>query len=103
MSEGRSSSQRESRTLLVVDDDAPFRNRLVRAFRERGFDATGATGYEEAMASARQESPELALVDLRLSGKSGPELVRDLKSLDATTNIIVLTGYGSIATAVQSL
>ena len=103
MSEANTPPARESRTLLVVDDDAPFRNRLVRAFRERGFDAAGAADYQEAMARARQESPELALVDLRLPGKSGLELVRALKGLDETTSIVVLTGYGSIATAVQSL
>lgn len=89
--------------LLVVDDDAPFRTRLVRAFSERGFEANGAADYEEALASARMDSPELALVDLRLPGKSGLDLVRDLKALDATTNVVVLAGYGSIATAVQSL
>jgi two-component system response regulator RegA len=55
------------------------------------------------MAAARDDSPELALVDLRLPGRSGLELVRDLKALDGTTNIVVLTGYGSIATAVQSV
>jgi two-component system response regulator RegA len=93
----------ELRTLLVVDDDGPFRTRLVRAFSDRGFDATGAADYDEAMTAARVDSPELALVDLRLPGKSGLELVRDLKGLDETTSIIVLTGYGSIATAVQSL
>ena len=103
MSEDHAGPARESRTLLVVDDDAAFRNRLVRAFRERGFEATGAENYDAAMARAQQESPELALVDLRLPGKSGLELVRDLKGLDATTSIVVLTGYGSIATAVQSL
>ena len=53
--------------------------------------------------SARAESPELALVDLRLPGRSGLELVRDLKGLDATTNVVVLTGYGSIATALESV
>jgi two-component system response regulator RegA len=94
---------REQRTVLIVDDDGPFRNRLVRAFRERGFDASGAEDYEAAMAAARGESPELAIVDLRLNGKSGLEVVRDLKNLDSTTTILVLTGYGSIATAVQSL
>jgi two-component system response regulator RegA len=97
------SISRESRTLLIVDDDAAFRTRLVRAFRDRGFDAKGAGGYDDAMAAARDDSPELALVDLRLAGRSGLELVRDLKILDATTSIVVLTGYGSIATAVQSL
>jgi two-component system response regulator RegA len=70
MSEQTFSLSREQRTLLIVDDDGPFRNRLVRAFRERGFDASGAGDYETAMAAARTESPELALVDLRLTGKS---------------------------------
>jgi two-component system response regulator RegA len=55
------------------------------------------------MAAAREDSPELALVDLRLPGRSGLDLVRDLKELDAATKVVVLTGYGSIATAVQSL
>jgi two-component system response regulator RegA len=94
---------REGRTILVVDDDTPFRTRLVRAFLDRGLDASGAASHEEAMALARNESPELALVDLRLPGSSGLDLVRELKSLDSTTRIIVLTGYGSIATAVQSV
>ncbi len=94
---------RSTSTLLVVDDDTPLRTRLVRAFIERGIDATGAESYDEAMTLARNESPEFALVDLRLPGRSGLELVRDLKGLDATTSVVVLTGYGSIATAVQSL
>ena len=96
-------TSRASSTLLIVDDDAPFRTRLMRAFRERGFDVAGAATYEEALALARGDSPELALVDLRLPGRSGLDLVRDLKELDATTRVVVLTGYGSIATAVQSL
>jgi two-component system response regulator RegA len=94
---------RESRTLLIVDDDERFRERLIRAFRERGFEVRGAANHEDALLSARAESPELALVDLRLPGRSGLELVRDLKGLDATTNVVVLTGYGSIATALESV
>lgn len=93
----------DGRTLLVVDDDEPFRTRLVRALQNRGLDASGASDYDSAMASASRESPELAVIDLRLPGKSGLELVRDLKSLDSTTNVVVLTGYGSIATAVESV
>jgi two-component system response regulator RegA len=93
----------EPRTLLVTDDDDAFRMRLVRALNVRGFIATGAANYDEAMGRAREESPECALVDLKLPGRSGLDLVRDLKALDATTMIVVLTGYGSIATAVQSV
>ena len=53
--------------------------------------------------AARDESPELALVDLRLPGESGLAVVRDLKALDSSTIVVVLTGYGSIATAVESI
>jgi two-component system response regulator RegA len=97
------SSDQESRTLLIVDDDEPFRSRLMRAFQDRGFDVSGAGSVNEALDTARVDTPELALVDLRLPGKSGLELVRALRDLDATTTIVVLTGYGSIATAVESV
>ena len=93
----------ENRTLLIVDDDGPFRTRLMRAFRDRGFDVAGAASFDEAMAMAQVDTPELALVDLRLPGKSGLDLVKSLKERDATTSIVVLTGYGSIATAVESV
>ena len=92
-----------SRTLLIVDDDAPFRERLVRAMRDRGFDAAGAADHREAVNLARTDSPELALVDLKLPGESGLDVVRDLKAIDASTVVVVLTGYGSIATAVESV
>ena len=91
------------RTLLIVDDDLPFRTRLVRAFQDRGFDVAGAGSFGEAVAAAQIEPPELALVDLRLPGKSGLEVVKALKEADATTTVVVLTGYGSIATAVDAM
>jgi two-component system, response regulator RegA len=94
---------RDGRTLLIVDDDERFRARLMQAFRERGYDVRGAGDVEEALDAARAESPELALVDLRLPGGSGVDLVHALKELDATTNVVVLTGYGSIATALESV
>jgi two-component system response regulator RegA len=93
----------DARSLLIVDDDGPFRERLVRAMCDRGFDASGVADHPAAMIAARDESPELALVDLRLPGESGLAVVRDLKALDASTVIVVLTGYGSIATAVESI
>jgi two-component system, response regulator RegA len=93
----------DGRTLLVVDDDVVFRTRLLRAFQARGLEVTAAGSYEEAMAAACAETPELALVDMRLPTRSGVDVVRDLRTLDPTTIIVVLTGYGSIATAVESV
>lgn len=93
----------DSRTLLIVDDDTAFRERLVRAMRDRGYEAAGVADHASAMDAARQDTPELALVDLRLPGESGLTVVRDLKALDPSTVIVVLTGYGSIATAVESI
>jgi two-component system, response regulator RegA len=93
----------DGRTLLVVDDDVVFRTRLVRAFEARGLEVTAAGSVDEAIAAAQAETPELALVDLRLPTRSGLDVVRALKTLDETTTIVVLTGYGSIATAVESV
>jgi two-component system response regulator RegA len=93
----------DGRSLLVVDDDTAFRERLVRAMRDRGFEATGVPDHRSAIHAAQAESPELAVVDLRLPGESGLAVVRDLKALDASTIVVVLTGYGSIATAVESI
>ncbi len=96
-------SIRDGRSLLLVDDDVTFRMRLARALRDRGLEVTGAGSYEEAVSAAQQETPELAVVDLRLPTRSGLDVVRALKELDATTTVVVLTGYGSIATAVESV
>ena len=93
----------ERRTLLIVDDDVTFRTRLARALGDRGLDVTAAGSYEEAVAAAQSDTPEWALVDLRLPTRSGLDVVRTLKELDDTTTIVVLTGYGSIATAVESI
>ncbi len=92
-----------SASVLVVDDDETYRARLVRAFQARELEAQGAKDGESAIALARKESPEYAVVDLRMPGMSGLDLVRELKAIDAMTNIVVLTGYGSIATALEAV
>jgi two-component system response regulator RegA len=92
-----------SPSILIVDDDEVFRTRLARAFRDRGYDVRAAADHGEAIAAAREDSPEMAVVDLRMPGPSGLELVRDLKALDPATRIVVLTGYGSIATAIEAV
>lgn len=96
-------SSESARTLLIVDDDVTFRTRLTRAFESRGLSVSAAGSYEEAIERAGVDPPELALVDLRLPTRSGLDVVRGLKNLDPTTTIVVLTGYGSIATAVEAM
>ncbi len=91
------------RTVLFVDDDEAFGTRMCRALGARGFAVTLAATAGEAMRVATLDSPEIAVVDLRLPDGHGVDLVRDLHALDDTTRIIVLTGYGAIATAVESV
>ena len=98
-----SDQQATGSSILVVDDDRVLREQLLRAFTKRGFQASGAGSYDEAIAIAMEETPELAVVDLRIPGRSGLEVVRRLAELDSTTKIVVLTGYGSIATALEAM
>lgn len=92
-----------ARSILIVDDETPLRERLVRAMRDRGLDARGAADGDQAIALAREDSPELAVVDLRMPGRGGLEVVRELLVVDPATRIVVLTGYGSIATAIEAM
>ena len=101
--EDHAGKESENLSLLIVDDDEVLRERLARAFRERGFEVRTASDYDGALAQARADSPEMAVVDLRMPGRSGLEVVRDLKAFDPSTRIVVLTGYGSIATAVEAM
>jgi len=89
--------------ILVVDDDAIFRNRLCRAFHDRDCEAHEADTAEETLHLARGISPDLVLLDLKMPNLSGLDLIQDIKKLDSTIAVIILTGYGSIATAMQAL
>lgn len=93
----------DHKTVLVVDDDEAFRTRLMRSFEARGYSPRGAADVEAALSLARAESPECAAVDLRMPGGSGLDVVRGLHAIDPATRIVVLTGYGSIATAVEAV
>jgi two-component system response regulator RegA len=90
-------------TLLVVDDDTTFARVLADAFDKRGFAVRLAHNVAEGLAAANEESPEYAVVDLKMPGPSGLELVARLKQLDENTRIVVLTGYASVATAVEAI
>lgn len=92
-----------SETILVVDDDDAFRNRLVRAFQDRGHPAAAAGSAEEALEVAKQLDPKRAVIDLRLPNKSGLEIVADLVDAVPGIHCIMLTGYGSIATATEAI
>jgi two-component system response regulator RegA len=90
-------------SILVVDDDHRFRSRMAKAFEERGYEVRQAENYDGAVAIAAEESTEFSVVDLRMPGRSGLELVRELHRIDPSTRIVVLTGYGSIATALEAV
>lgn len=90
-------------SLLVVDDDVVFARVLAQAFERRGYSVRTSHDVATALELARTEPPEFAVIDLRMPGPSGLELVRELKALDAHTRIVVLTGYASIATAVEAI
>lgn len=90
-------------TILIVEDDDAFRAILVQALGARGYEVRGVADAAAALSAARQESPEMAVVDLRLGAESGLDVVRELKAIDSSTAIVVLTGYGSIATALESI
>jgi two-component system, response regulator RegA len=93
----------DGRSVLIVDDEDTFRERLLRALADRGFEVTGADSVEAAIRQAELETPECAVVDLRMPDGSGLSLVRKLHALDPTTRIVVLTGYGSIRTALDAV
>ena len=90
-------------TLLIVDDDSTFCTVLANAMRKRGFNVTCAHTVEHALECAESSAPEYAVIDLRLPGTSGLTLVEKMHALDPGTRIVMLTGYASIATAVEAI
>ncbi|MEZ4256507.1 MAG: response regulator [Polyangiales bacterium] len=92
-----------ARSVLVVDDDAVFRERLGRALRERGYDVRLAADGVDAVSLALAESPEFAIVDLSMPEMDGLELVRKLHGIDASTRILMLTGFANIVSAVEAM
>ena len=91
------------RTLLIVDDDAPLCQRLARAMERRGFVVSTADGVASGVAAASAHRPAFAVVDLRLGDGSGLDIVSALRGARPGARIVVLTGYGNIATAVAAV
>jgi two-component system, response regulator RegA len=91
------------RTLLIVDDDAPLCQRLARAMERRGFLVATADSVSAGVAAATAQPPAFAVVDLRLGDGSGLDVVSALRAARPGARIVVLTGYGNIATAVAAV
>jgi two-component system, response regulator RegA len=91
------------RSLLLVDDDAPLRRSLTRALERRGFQVLAAESLAEAGEHARRHRPEFAVLDMRLTEGSGLDLVHTLRTLRPDMRIVIVTGYGNIATAVAAI
>jgi two-component system response regulator RegA len=89
--------------LLLVDDDEVFRERMGRALRDRGFEVATAADHDSAIGEARRKRFECAVIDLRMPSGSGLALIQPLHALAPDARILVLTGYGSIASAVEAL
>ncbi|SER87326.1 two-component system, response regulator RegA [Tranquillimonas rosea] len=90
-------------TLLIVEDDAALSRTLGRSFERRGYLVTQAPDLAGAHTAIRSETPDFAVVDLKLSDGSGLECVKALSDQDPDMKIVVLTGYASIATAVEAI
>ena len=93
----------DNKSLLIVDDDNPFRERLARAMEKKGFEVTQAEGVKMGLVSLKTSKPAFAVVDLRLADGNGLEVVKEIQNLNIKSRIIMLTGYGNIPTAVAAI
>jgi len=93
----------EGTKLLIVDDDDILRNRLKRAMQRRGFVVFEGDGYETAIEIAHQYRPDYAVFDLKMPGRSGIEILKDVMEILPDLKAVMLTGYGSIANAVEAV
>jgi two-component system response regulator RegA len=101
MSEGK--THQAAQSIMLVDDSVVLRDRLAQAFQERGFRVEVASNYDEALSVFRQHPTDLAVVDLRMPGKTGLALVPQLKRLSPETRVLILSGFGSISTAIDAV
>ena len=91
------------KTLLIVDDDSPLRDRLARAMEKKGFIVTQAENMKEGVIKVKNSPPAFAIVDLRLEDGSGLNVVKEIRKYKKDSRIIMLTGYGNIPTAVAAV
>jgi two-component system response regulator RegA len=92
-----------NKSLLIVDDDGPLRDRLSRAMEKKGFYVTQAESVKEGISQAKNTVPAFAVVDLRLNDGNGLEVVKEIQKINKDSRIVMLTGYGNIPTAVAAV
>jgi two-component system response regulator RegA len=93
----------DNKSLIIVDDDNPFRDRLSRAMEKKGFEVVQAESVKKGIDEVRSKKPGFAVVDLRLSDGNGLEVVKEIQLTNPKSRIIMLTGYGNIPTAVAAI
>ena len=93
----------EDKSLLIVDDDKPFCQRLARAMESRGFAVTTASSVAEGLAALADTPPAFAVIDMRLADGNGLDVISQLKARRPKARAIILTGYGNIVTAVTAV
>jgi two-component system response regulator RegA len=91
------------KSLLIVDDDMVYRQRLAQAMEKRGWMVRQAESVASGIATAKAEAPEFAVVDLRLNDGSGLDIVTEIRNVNPDCRVVMLTGYGNIATAVAAV
>jgi two-component system, response regulator RegA len=93
----------QDNSLLIVDDDRAFLTRLARAMEARGFEVEQAASVEDGLSALKRRPPAFAVVDMRLDGGNGIDVIAALKDVRPEARAVVLTGYGNIATAVTAV
>ena len=91
------------KSLLIVDDDGPLRERLARAMEKKGFQVIQADSVKQGITLAQNSPPGFAVVDLRLGDGSGLEVVSEIRRIKTDSRVVMLTGYGNIPTAVAAV
>ena len=91
------------KSLLIVDDDNPLRDRLARAMEKKGFEVIQADSVKQGLSKAKNTLPAFAVIDLRLGDGNGLEVVKEIQRLKKDSKIVMLTGYGNIPTAVAAV
>jgi len=96
-------SEFKDKSLLIVDDDNPFRERLARAMEKKGFQVSQAEGVKKGIESVQVNNPAFAVIDLRLNDGNGLEVVKEIQNSNSRSRVVMLTGYGNIPTAVAAI